>query len=94
MRFHAGDRVRALPCALTKGDIFSLRPGMTGTVIWTDNCDLLVEFDEWVGGHDGVDSQHPVGGKWGHCLYLGFTEVDLYDEPEQDTLVSDFDSVL
>jgi hypothetical protein len=30
----------------------------------------LIEFDEYIGGHDGYPEDHGIVGKEGHCWYL------------------------
>jgi hypothetical protein len=64
-----------------------IRGSAVGTII-DDICnkspeiyDFLVEFDDYVGGHDGYDwGNH--NGKWGHCIwYKAGSLVLLEEEP-------------
>lgn len=55
---------------------------VSGTIV-DDACrmdyDFLVEFDEYIGGHDGFDwGAHK--GKYGHCLWYKASHLALLEE--------------
>ena len=66
-----GDRVRANLGLV--GDTF--RGVLEGKVINTitdleGNTQHLIEFDDYMNGHDGYPHDHGVGGRRGYCWYV------------------------
>jgi len=77
LKFKVGDRVRV------KGEKFCEKniPGKIGTILRVDSqTSVLVEFDEYIGGHDGG-----YEGKSGHCWWGNAQmELEFYDEKSKE----------
>lgn len=80
-KFKVGDRVRTI----------SNKPkGKIGTVVFIDSDnEHLVKFDNWYGGHDGLNcgNSHHCGRSW---WFMGENELEL--APEQDVCASNISS--
>lgn len=63
MKFKIGDRVK-----YTKEVGYTEKKNEIGTIIFIDDDDaFLIEFDNFIGGHDGIHSR--IKGKKGHCWW-------------------------
>ena len=73
MDFKVGDRVKAIKDAYGKAIT-----DKTGTIIHlNDETSVLVEFDENIGGHDGLITY--LKGKNGHCWWVAEEVIKLVD---------------
>nr|DAM12784.1 MAG TPA: Dynactin-1, Restin/beta structure, zinc finger motif.8A [Caudoviricetes sp.] len=76
-----GDRVRIVSVTLIdEADGVKIVDGMTGTVKEVDETDVGVEFDIFMGGHDGC-----WNGTNGHCWYIAHECLEKIEETEEET---------
>lgn len=79
--FKVGDRVRCID-----GLSNARATGKTGTVIDTyiSGCQVLVEFDKNIGGHDGL---YETKGKDGHCWWLSESVLELTNTKRKPVII-------
>lgn len=82
MKLKIGDRVKiiSVPNLGETSDV-KITIGMTGTVKeLSDGC-VGVEFDDYMGGHDGCWE-----GKDGYCLYMLYERLEKIDETKEEVI--------
>lgn len=76
-----GDRVKVVsiptPIETIDGKIIN---GMKGTVKYSEDCSVGVEFDDYIGGHFGI-----WGGKNGYCWYIPDKYLKKIEDTEEET---------
>lgn len=79
MEFKIGDRVKVISVPSRKAAfIDTMIIGMTGTVKELEKTFAGVEFDKYMGGHNGS-----WGGKQGYCWYVERECLEKIDETNQ-----------
>lgn len=80
-----GDRVKVV---LANGSIETSRGkilnGATGTVKGLGEISAGIEFDDYIGGHDGL-----WNGKDGYCWYIPYERLEKIEETEEETTEED-----
>lgn len=83
MKFKVGDRVKVVSVSkLNKVTNGHIRIGMTGTVKVTGEKIIGVEFDKYMGGHDG--NSRLWRGKFGHCLNVLYGYLEKIEESKEE----------
>ena len=80
MELKIGDRVKVSTPHLGKTGNKKIRNGMTGTVKKLIENFAGVEFDDYMGGHNGS-----WGGKQGYCWYLFYECLEKIEEADTET---------
>lgn len=81
-----GDRVRVVSVPNSfNTENSKIRPGMTGTVKEIIKGCIGIEFDEYMGGHDG--NSWLWSGKKGYCWNVTYERLEKIDETDAETKV-------
>lgn len=78
-----GDRIKA------REDYpgFNVKKGYTAKVCLFNGSNVLVEFDEYVDGHNGNASEYK--GKDGHCWYFDNVDIRRFTKIEEEEIIND-----
>ena len=71
-KFKVGDRVRAIKIVDGKAEVVN----QIGTIVGNVRDRLCVEFDNYIGGHDG-SLMRGICGKSGHCWWCDYDDLEF-----------------